>query len=641
MVGKALAKDREERYQTARELQIDLRRLKGELELRAKLGGLPTLMRADAAKADARAPSTKGSGKGRSRGVAFVIALAAVVAAAVAASFFSYRAGLKNAPPPSFPTFRQLTFRRGSLSTARFAPDGNTLVYSAAFDGKPIELFTGRLERPESISLKAQVGGRTAGIQSISPQGEMALILDCEPMWGECHDGTLALMPLGGGAPREVMEDVYAADWSPDGKELAIVRASEGVYQLEYPKGHVLYKAPGRIATMRVSPKGDLVAFIDHPILDSGVGASVQVVDLNGNRRTLFKNGQGARGLAWSPSGEEVWFSVGDGGIIAIYAVTLSGRSRVVYRAPGSLLLYDISRDGRALVARGSRRSRMITVAAGSGEEHDLTWFDFSAAADLSADGKHVLFHEGDKMTDERDVQVFLRKADGSDDPVRLGDGRALALSPDGKWALALREGPPPQLVLLPTGPGEPRLLPRGRIKEYHYASFFPDGRRILFTGLADLGRPLRSYEQDIEGGEPRPVTEEGVIALWVSPDGKRFVGWGPGRGFGGEYYLFPFEGGAPVRIPGMEFGEVPARWSADGRALFVLEDADYESAIYRLDLRDGSRRLVKRIAPDPVGLVGLEINRPGSIQVTPDGKSYVYTYFILLQELFLVEGLK
>jgi Tol biopolymer transport system component len=552
----------------------------------------------------------------------------------------SYREGLKRAPRPSFPTSRQLTFRLGTITGARFAPDGNTLVYSAAFDGKPLELYTSRLERPESRSLKSQVGGRPAGIQSISRDGEMAILLDCELMWGECHDGTLARMPLVGGAPREIMEDVYSADWSPDGKELAVVRAAEGQYQLEYPIGKVLYRAPGKIEAMRVSPKGDLVAFVDYPSLDSGAGATVQVVDRAGNRKTLYEAGEGGRGVAWSPAGDEVWFSASSSGGLALYAATLSGRARLVFGAPGHLLLFDISRDGRVLVARQNPRTQMVGFAAGSGGERNLSWFKGSVSADLSADGKHVLFHDG-AWGPERGAHVYLRKTDGSDEPVWLGEGRALALSPDGKWALALRPGQPPQLVLLPTGPGEPRLLPRGDIKEYNYASFFPDGQRILFTGLTELGRPLRSYAQDVLGGDPRPVTEEGVVALSVSPDGRSLLCWTHGRTPNGEYYSLPLDGGAPTALPGLGFGGVPIRWGADGRALYVREDSDLESSLYRLDLRGGGEKLLKRIAPDPVGLIGLEVNRPGGVQVSSDGKSYVYTYWILLQELFVMEGLK
>ncbi len=660
MMKKALAKDREERYQTIKELQIDLRRLKQELELQAKLEGLTPARRQDIASA-ARNTShvienltTAGSSAASTAeivvpnikrprwGIAMGLTTIVGVVAIALFSRIGFYAGLRQAPALSYPTYRQLTFRRGNISTARFAPNGNTLIYSAAFDGKPVELFTSRLESPESRSLKSQVGGRVAGIQSVSAAGEMALLLDCEMNWGECVNGTLARMPLDGGTPHELLENVYAADWSPDGKELAIIRVVEGEFQLEYPKGKVLYKAPGLIDHLRVSPKGDLLAFIDHPILDDPSG-SIAVVDLNGEKRVLSEGWQTTKGLAWSPSGDEVWFSAGKKRTQALYAVTMSHQERLLYSAPGDLRLYDVSRDGRALIGNGQPRGRTITFTPGNAQERDLSWFDWSTSADLSADGKNLLFYEWGTAVGGVPL-VYLRRVDGSNDPVLLGQGKAMGLSPDGKWALALQEGPPSQLVLLPTGAGEqagkPRLFPRGDIKEYHYASWFPDGERILFTGLLDPSSGLRSYVQDLSGGQPRPVTDEGMIALLVSPDGKYLLGLASGHGPDGKYYLCPIDGSKPTPVSGLGLGEVPIQWSADGRALYVREDGDFDSGIYRLNLSTGGRELVKKIVPDPVGLIGLEV-KPGGIQITPDGKSYVYTYWSYVDNLFLLEGLK
>jgi serine/threonine protein kinase/Tol biopolymer transport system component len=661
MMKKALAKDREERYQTIKELQIDLRRLKQELELQAKLERMTPATRQDVASV-ARNTShvienltTAGSSAASTAEIVvpnikrprwgIAMGLTTIIIGVVAIALFSrigFYAGLRQAPALSYPTYRQLTFRRGNISTARFAPNGNTLIYSAAFDGKPVELFTSRLESPESRSLKSQVGGRVAGIQSVSAAGEMALLLDCEMNWGECVNGTLARMPLDGGTPHELLENVYAADWSPDGKELAIIRVVEGEFQLEYPKGKVLYKAPGLIDHLRVSPKGDLLAFIDHPILDDPSG-SIAVVDLNGEKKVLSEGWQTTKGLAWSPSGDEVWFSAGKNRTQALYAVTISHQERLLYSVPGDLRLYDVSRDGRALIGNGQPRGRMITFTPGNAQERDLSWFDWSTSADLSADGKNLLFYEWGMAVGGVPL-VYLRRVDGSNDPVLLGQGKAMGLSPDGKWALALQEGPHSQLVLLPTGAGEqagePRLLPRGDIKEYHYASWFPDGERILFTGLLDPSSGLRSYVQDLSGGQPRPVTDEGMIALLVSPDGKYLLGLASGHGPDGKYYLCPIDGSKPTPVSGLGLGDVPIQWSADGRALYVREDGEFDSGIYRLNLPTGGRELVKKIVPDPVGLIGLEV-KPGGIQITPDGKSYVYTYWSYVHNLFLLEGLK
>jgi serine/threonine protein kinase len=659
MIKKALAKDREQRYQTIKELQIDLNRLKQELALQAKLNGLASLTSRDgeivpngdlaggnstpeiakAGDADIVARMTTVSELDNFRRPVFPIrGMIVIGAGALTLCFFiAFYVGLKHAPQVSQPAFRQLTFRRGVVSTARFAPDGNSLIYSAAFDGKSEELFTGRFESPESSSLKAQVDNRVASIQSVSSSGEMAVLLDCELSWGVCHNGTLARVPLVGGTPREMMENVSEADWSPDGRDLAIIRVAEGVYQLEFPIGKVLYKASGWIEQMRVSPKGDILAFIDHPVLGN-VSGSIMVVDITGKARALSTGWQTCKGLAWSASGDEVWFSAGKSRTEGLYAVTTSGIERLVFQAPSVLRLHDISRDGRVLVSSGNPRSRMISFVAGSERERDLSWFDWSTSADLSADGKNLLFYEWG-VAAGRSPFVYFRKTDGSNDPVRLGEGKALALSPDGKWALALQEGPPPQLVLLSTGPGEPRILPRGSISEYHYASWFPGGQAILITGL-ESGHPLRSYVQNISTGELHPVTPEGMIAILVSPSGKNLVGWTQDKGPDGKYYLGPLDGTPPTPILGLGLGEVPIQWSADSRSLFLREGGDSEATIYRMDLASGRRVLVKRILPDPVGLIGLEV-RPGGIQITPDGQSYVYTYWIGLQDLFLVEGLK
>ncbi len=652
IVLKTLAKDREERYQTIKELHIDLKRLRQELESQAKLEGMATATRsaggsvpaitisseAGVARRDAGGESLLGEIQRHKRGrVLSSRTLLVGVAIIGIFSLASFYAGLKQVVAPSPPTFRQLTLRRGLITAARFAPDGNTIIYSATFDGKPVELFTSRLESPESSSLKAQVGGRVAGIQSISPTGEMAVLLDCELIWGVCHNGTLVRMPLVGGTPRVLMDDVFEADWSPDGKNLAIIHGVEGQFQLEYPIRKVLYKAPGWIEKVRVSPKGDMVAFIDHPVLGD-VGGSIMVVDLTGKTTTLSAGWTTAKALAWFPTGDEVWFCAGKNRAEALHAVTTSGQERLVFQAIGVVQLHDISHDGRILLSSGNPRSRMMSFTSGAEKERDLSWFDFSTAADLSNDGKNLLFYEWGAAAG-RSPLVYLRKMDGSNDPIRLGDGKALALSPDGKWALALREGPPPQLVMLPTGAGEPRLLPRGNISEYHYASWFPDGERILFTGL-ESGHPLRSYVQNISTGEVRQVTEEGMIALLVSPDAKNLVGWVPDKGPDGKYYLCPLNGATPTPISGLGLGEVPIQWSADGRALYVREGGDVDAAIYRVDL-SGRRTLVKKIVPDPVGLIGIEVRGPGGIQITPDGKSYVYTYWTTLQDLVLIEGLK
>jgi len=286
------------------------------------------------------------------------------------------------------------------------------------------------------------------------------------------------------------------------------------------------------------------------------------------------------------------------------------------------------------LVGRSTVRAALMTLTTGSSKEHDLAWFDYASAADLSADGKTLLFYEwGDAVKGIH--TVYLRRTDGSD-PVRLGEGKPLALSPDGKWALVVQQAQPPQLVLLPTGPGEQKSLPRGAISEYKSAGWFPDGRKIYFTGT-EAGHRLRTYVQDIGGGEPRPVTDEGMEGGLLSPDGKLIAAVDRFR----EFYLCPVEGGEPRAIDGYEEGDGLLQWSVDGRSLFLRGGGDLVLKIYKLDLASGRRELWKELTPpDPAGLIDIG-SSIGEVRITPDGKFYVYTSWTIPGELYLVEGLK
>jgi serine/threonine protein kinase/Tol biopolymer transport system component len=525
------------------------------------------------------------------------------------------------------PKFRRLTYRAGVITGARFAPDGQSVIYSAAWDGEPVEAFITRIGGPESRPL----GLPSAGVLAVSSAGELAVSLGCELNWAECR-GTLARMPVAGGAPREVLEDVFYADWSPDAKNLAVVRAVDGRFRLEYPIGRVLYEAAGWITYPRVSPKGDRIAFLDHPTLGEDDG-SVSVVDLNGHRTTLSSGWKNLKGLAWSPSGDEIWFSADRmTRSQLVYAVTLSGKERLVLQAPGWMRLQEISRDGRVLLLQASPRSRIMCQSPNASTERDLSWFDWSTAADLSADGKKLLFYEwGEGVAGN--PTVYFRDTSGGD-AIRLGEGRALALSPDGKWALALQAGPPPRLVLLPTGPGEEKRLTPSGLTEYYSAVWFPSGKRILFVAADSDGKP-RSYVQDIDGGTARPIAGETMQAVLVSPDEKLLAG----IDFAGDYVLRPIDRGETRPIHGALPGDDLIQWSTDGHFLYVRGLGDSSLEFFRVNLSTGHREPWKKIeAADPVGLIGIQ---PAAVRMTPDGRSYAYSYWKTLTELYLVDSLK
>ena len=545
--------------------------------------------------------------------------------------------GGKKAWEKPVPSFRQITYRNGTVWSARFAPDGQTIIYSAGWEGKPSELFSTRSDSLESRPL----GLPNADIRSISSSGEMAVTLGSHFIGTPLTlRGTLARMPLAGGAPREVLENVEWADWAPDGKELAIVRLVNGKYRLEYPIGNVLYETDGWISNPRISSKGDAIAFAEHPVRYDNRG-SVMMVDLNRNAKTLSDGWLGIQGLAWAPAGDEIWFAAGNEGPVVglvLEAVTRTAQQRLVKPLDVGMELFDISRDGRVLLAGGIFRMGLIGLAPGETKERELSWLDGSFVRDITGDGKTILVDEAGGAS----PHVYLRKTDGSD-AVQLGDGDCTGLSPDGKWAIASLRTTPLQLKLLPTGTGEARALTNEPMTLREVASWFPDGKRILFVA-SEPGHGDRCYVQDFAGGKPRPITPEGITAGgwtspegiapgFITPDGNYVVAGRNPR----ELMLYPVEGGEPKPIPGLEAGDLPIRWSADGRSLFVFRLYDLPAKVYRIDVQTGRKEMWKELMPpDPAGVITVY-----TIVLTPDAKSYAYSYMRGLLILFTVDGLK
>jgi hypothetical protein len=617
ILAKTLEKDRELRCQTAAELRADLKRLKRETESGRSSAGSGFSTSA-AAKAKP-APGASSKRVWTAAAIATVLALAAGLAGGV---FIGARQ-----KTVSQPVYHQVTFRRGTVYIGRFGPDSQTIYYDAAWDGNPAEIYSTRTGSPESASL----GHASTQLLGVSSTGEMAILLRSRTGVFQ-QFGTLARTPIAGGAPRELLNDVNWADWTSDGSSLAIVRVQGGFSQLEFPIGKVLYKAPGGwIGDPRISPKGDRIAFLEHPLVADD-GGSVAIVDLTGAHKTLTKNWISEDGLAWSPTGDEIWFTATHEGLgRALYAVDLSGKERLLARVPGALTILDTTRDGRVLLRREAGRQEIKAYIDGSSQPRELSWFDFSLPAGLSLDGKTLLFAEVGEAGGST-YGIYIRGTDGSP-AVRLGDGNPQGLSPDGNWVLAITHEVPEQLFLLPTKAGERRAITNDAI-DHFTAEWLPDGKQVVFTG-SEPGHGPRLYVQDLEGGKPRAISSEGAAASFieVSPDGKFVVALGAD----GNRWLFPVSGDEPHPIPGIQTNDRTAGFTADGKSVFAYNFAGVPCTITRIDLAAGKRTVWKQLVPaDAAGVDAI-----GGIRITPDEKSYVYSYPRTLSDLYVVEGLK
>ena len=520
--------------------------------------------------------------------------------------------------------FRQLNFRREAVFQAVFAPDGKTVVYSAATEGNTPEIFTLHPDFPAPQPL----GVRGMHLLDISKSGELAILMDAKYVWHRTFTGTLARMPLVGGAPRQVMEGVRHAAFSPDGSQLAIIREFEGKDRLEFPIGKVLVEVSGYMSDLRISPDGKHIAFFEHPRKWDDRG-SINLVDLDGNKRMLSDGYWSERGIAWAPDGSEVLFSASiSGGAFTIFAASIDGSIRVANQSPGGLILQDIARDGRWLTNRIDYRYQAFAHTPGMQEDRELSWLRTSHSKVLSQDGQTLLFME---TSIGSNYAVCIRKTDGSP-LVRLGEGTPTDLSPDNKSVLAFISSKPPRLVVYPTGAGETRELDPGNLADYSTAQWFRDGTRILIGGN-EAGQGRRFFVQDASGGAPRAVTPEGTRDGRLSPDGKLLLA----RGAGDKYYLYSLDGGDPRAVPWLTGADVVIQWSADGRSWFVYTGSAIPCRVEIVNVETGRRELHKEIAPEL--RTGLLAVRPTFI--TDDLQSYAYTTYQQVSTLFVTDGYK
>ena len=559
---------------------------------------------------------------------AAAIAALTLAAAAAAGSYFVGR----GAAGPSSPVVSRLTFRQGVIGRARFAPDGQTVVYSAAWDGEPYRLYSTRIGSAQSRAIDLP----PADLLALSKQGQLAVSVARPAVDGWEPDGTLAVTALAGGAPRELYTDVVGADWSSDGTTMAIVRRAGGGARLEFPVGTVIHEAP-LILPPRISPDGRHVCFF-------GAYGQAWVAERGGSARLLADQlGRGGR-CAWTPDGREIWVDAGGGAMhMRIDALDLAGRRRTVGTYMGFVQIEDIAADGKVLISAGTLR--FSAHGSRDGGDKDLTVFDATRVYHLSADGRQVLLW--DNSPGARNERVFLRNMTGTP-PIPLGAGAPAALTPDGKWAAVIgvsNDRIRNKLTLLPTSVGTARTMDLpieieplggtalGRPDWSHRGyDFSANGKQLLIPFGRAPTRPPRVYLYDLPGNSMKAITPEGTVGpAALSPDG-RFVAVNRGS----QVVIHSVDDGSERVLAGEpEAGHVAA-WSADGSSLFVIEQVDVVARVYRRDIASGKREFVRDIrAQSPAGTTSFEVF------VSRNGQAYAYTHSVRLANVYVIEGLR
>ncbi|MGA9529173.1 MAG: protein kinase [Terriglobales bacterium] len=527
----------------------------------------------------------------------------------------------------SLAEYHQITFRTGSIDNARFAPDGS-IIYGATWEGGENQLYISREDEPGTREL----GLKNADLLAISKNGELAVRLNTTYYSGYAKAGTLARVPLSGGTPREVLDNVQDADWAANGESMAVVRyvPENGHWKIEYPVGKVLLDGINWISHPKISPDGKLIAFADHENPEGDDLGSLAVVDMEGHEKKLASGWASLQGIVWSPKGDEIWFTAtSSGSATNPRAVSLTGKLRTLTNVPGGMWLEDM-RNGAALMVANQARLGIRGLAPGAKEERELGWFGWSELRDLSADGHKILFEE-EGNGGGTNYTVFLRDTDGSP-PVKMGEGVGEVISPDGKWVItkAKDQG---TLTMVPTGAGEARQLTHDNIV-YGRVRYLPDGKHLLGSGI-EPGHGVRDYLIDISSGGGKPITPEGVSGTQVSPDGRDVAVSGPD----GKWSVWPLDGSGLRPIPGLDSKYIVVGWTPDGTSLYAAPSALRATAenIFRVNVATGKMELWKTLGANiPAGVVFV-----GGPHFSRDSEAYAYVYFQVLSQAYVVRGLK
>ena len=557
------------------------------------------------------------------------LAAAGAIVLVAAGYFLRDRSATANSP-----TFERLTFRQGHVSQARFSSDGHSALYGAAWDGGTNRVYLVTPGNPESRDLQMPDGGQ---LLSVSAKSDLALLVG---PFGKDGSGTLAENAVTGGQTRPILEDVFAAEWSPDGSSMAVARKVNGKWRVEYPVGQSLWESDWPPYGLRISPDGERVAFA----VFSG-GSSIGIMTAARSRETKFLgavSGQitttaGAQ-LAWTSDGREIWFrSFDTNDLGTIYGVNLNGKRRVIVHLPGHVDLYDISSDGKALISTVVVRAGILGVAPGEDTERDLSVLDASDLKDISREGGWIVANVRG-ASGGPGGGIYLRATDGSP-AVRAGEGQAFAFSPDSKWLTGYtsNDAATRKYLLMPTGAGEQKSIavPGLAGNAALIVGWLAGDQHYLVMGQLPGKKGWQFLSWDAGHTVLRPVSPENMTDMLplVAPDGRQFLAQGPDR----AWYVYSIDGTAPRPVSGLTPHDIPVNWRTDGHSLYIRIHADTNKTarISIFDLNTGQRTFWKEIRP------ARPVDEVYNVAITPDGRAYAYNFIQTISDLFLVQGLR
>jgi len=331
--------------------------------------------------------------------------------------------------------YRRLTFRNGVVTRALFMQGSNSILYTASWDGQAPRTY---LTLPESKGTDRSLDAQTQLPMAFSEDGSEVLVLLGRSRPAINSFGALAWWPALGGKPRPFLENAGWADWAKRG-HFAVVVQDEGetrALQVRDRSGAIrrtLFRSPGAMSYVALSPDETEVAFIHHPSRSDDAG-EVRIAAVDGHsEKRLTPVFERCVGLRWNPRTREIWFTASRADIYStsLWTVTRNGEQRLLQSFPEFFMLQDVSEGGSLFL--GASEDTAMVLEQGQAAPTDFSWLGSTFVADVSPDGRSILFLDGSPTAGT--LGTWVRSVDGSE-ATRITDGDPGKFSPDGRWVV-------------------------------------------------------------------------------------------------------------------------------------------------------------------------------------------------------------